>query len=260
MYEITKQDLSRGRKLKAGAIAAPVLLTAAPAAITIALMMLSAGGPPVAFVIFVLGIIATAVGLISGGVIAAVLAKKRSDWTRDMRERIAADGIRADEIGWFTKELRPAEKKALRAVEASDLLLADAYRETLATRLTATRIVRSAKKELSQSRRRQASVQRLQSTNSKAFAEEIARDIEKIGRIEAEARSMLAEAEARLQMIEAAAIRGGSLAGSELALKKLTGRTKELPLALESARMAEEVRRELEQELAEQDGSLKDPQ
>ena len=57
---------------------------------------------------------------------------------------------------------------------------------------------------------------------------------------------MLTEAEARLQMIEAAASRGGTLADSELALKKLSARTKELPLALESAKMAEEIRRELE--------------
>ena len=59
---------------------------------------------------------------------------------------------------------------------------------------------------------------------------------------------MQAESEARLQMIEAAASRGGNLADSELALKKLSARTAELPLALESAKMAEEIRLELEKE------------
>ena len=59
---------------------------------------------------------------------------------------------------------------------------------------------------------------------------------------------MLSEAEARLQMIEAAASRGGNLADSELALKKLSARSKELPLALESAKMTEEIRKELENE------------
>jgi hypothetical protein len=63
---------------------------------------------------------------------------------------------------------------------------------------------------------------------------------------------MLAEAESRLQMIEAAASRGGSIADSELALKKLTARTAQLPLALESARMTEEIRLELEKEDLEQ--------
>jgi hypothetical protein len=59
---------------------------------------------------------------------------------------------------------------------------------------------------------------------------------------------MLSEAEARLQMIEAAVAREGSLADSELALKKLTARTAELPLALESAKISDEIRRELEKE------------
>jgi hypothetical protein len=57
-------------------------------------------------------------------------------------------------------------------------------------------------------------------------------------------------------MIEAAAVRGAGLADSELALKKLSARTAELPLALESAKMAEAIRRELdeqtEKELSEQ--------
>jgi hypothetical protein len=59
---------------------------------------------------------------------------------------------------------------------------------------------------------------------------------------------MLAEAESRLHMIEAAAMRGSNIADNELALKKLTARTSELPLALEAAKMEEEIRRELEKE------------
>ena len=61
---------------------------------------------------------------------------------------------------------------------------------------------------------------------------------------------MLAEAEARLQMIEAAAVRGRSIADSELALKKLSSRSRNLPLALEEARMTEDIVRELETELS----------
>ena len=59
---------------------------------------------------------------------------------------------------------------------------------------------------------------------------------------------MLAEAEARLQMIDVASVRGSSIADSELALKKLSARASELPLALESAKMAEEIREELDKE------------
>jgi len=59
---------------------------------------------------------------------------------------------------------------------------------------------------------------------------------------------MLIEAESRLQMIEAAAMRGGGLADSELALKKLSARTAELPIALEAARIHQEAVDELEAE------------
>jgi hypothetical protein len=79
--------------------------------------------------------------------------------------------------------------------------------------------------------------------------EELKTDVEKLSKIKSEAEEMRVEAETRLQMIEAASRRGGSVADAELALKKLSARTQELPLALESAKMEDEMRRELEKEL-----------
>ena len=251
MNDITPRDLARGRKLKIGAVMAPVLLTMLPGLTTFLLLLLAASGPPVAAVILFVGIIATCLGFITGSVITGILVHKRSVWTKEMRERNAADGIKAEEIGWFRNELKSNEKRALKAVEARDLLLGDAYRETLASRLTATRIVRSSKRELLLAMRRQNSLKQLKSSSSEEFQSEIGRDIDKIGKINDEAKLMLSEAEARLQMIEAAASRGGNLADSELALKKLSARTAELPLALESAKMAEEIRLELEKEDAD---------
>lgn len=251
MNDITPADLARGRKLKIGAVAAPILLTMAPAVITFLLLLLAASGPPVAAVILFAGIVATAIGFVTGIVIAAILAHKHSAWTREMRERIAAHGISADEINWFKNEIRSNEKRALKAVEARDLLLGDAYRETLASRLTATRIIKSSKRELVFAKNRQNSLKQLKSSRADEFQKEIASDLEKIGKINDEAKLMLTEAESRLQMIEAAASRGGSLADSRLALKKLSARTAELPLALESAKMAEEIRLELEKEGSE---------
>jgi hypothetical protein len=248
MYEIEKTEFARGRRLKAGALAAPVLLTALPALITLVLMILAASGPPAAALIFFFGLIATGVGLLAGLITSGILLYRHSNWTREMRERIAADGIRAEEIDWFRHELKSSEKRALKAVETRDPLLGDAYRETLASRLTATRIIRSSKRELLLARKRQNSVRQLRSARAGEFQEQIARDIDKISQINTQANEMLAEAESRLQMIEAAASRGGSLADSELALKKLSARSAELPLALESAKMAEEIRLELERE------------
>ena len=248
MYDITPADLARGRKLLMGAIAAPILLTVLPALITFLLLLLAATGPPVAAVILFAGVVATTIGFLTGVFLLGLLVHMRSVWTKEMRERIAADGIKAEEIGWFRNEIRSNEKRALKAVETRDLLLADAYRETLASRLTATRIVKSSKRELLLATRRQNSIKQLKTARSEDFQSEIGRDIEKIGNINDEAKLMLSEAEARLQMIEAAASRGGNLADSELALKKLSARTAQLPLALESARMADEIRLELEKE------------
>ena len=248
MYEITAIDIARGRKLKIGAVAAPLLLSIIPAFVTFLLLLLAASGPPAAALILFFGVIATFVGFIVGLGITGVLVHKYSKWSKEMRERIAADGIRAEEINWFRNELRPNEKRALKAVEARDALLGDAYRETLASRLTATRIVRSSKRELLLAKKRQSSLKQLKSARAGEFQTEIGKDIEKIGKINEEAKLMLVEAESRLQMIEAAASRGGTLADSELALKKLSARTSALPLALESAKIAEEIRLELERE------------
>lgn len=248
MQEIKPNDLARGRKLKLWAVAAPVILTLLPAIVTFLLMLFFAGGTPLAIIALTFGVVAMALGFLAGITVSVIMARKHSVWTREMRERIAANGIKAEEIGWFRNELKPAEKRALKAVEARDLLLADAYRETLASRLTATRIVKSSNRELLLAKKRQGTVKQLQSARADDFQKQIADDIEKIGKINDEAKLMLAEAESRLHMIEAAASRGGTLADSELALKKLSARTVELPLALESAKMAEEIRLELEKE------------
>jgi len=251
MNEITKEDLRRGRNLVRGAVAAPAFLTLTPLIITLLLMFLAPLAPPSAVVVLFLGLVATAIGLVTGLSLMGFFLHKRSNWTKEMRERMAAQGIRAEQIEWFQKELRPAEKRALRAVSARDLLLADAYRETLASRLTATRIVRSSKRELLLAKRRQNSLKQLKAARKDEFQAQISQDIDKISKINDEAKLMLAESEARLQMIEAAAARGGSLADNELALKKLSSRSRELPLALESAKMTDEIRAELESELDE---------
>jgi len=245
-YDVTTADLRHRRRLTAGAIAAPLILTLIPAVITLLLLLLASAGPPVAAVILFFGVIATALGLLIGSVMSGILLQRRAAWTKDMRERIASDGIRAEEIEWFRKEMKSSEKRALKAVESTDLLLGDAYRDALASRLTATRIVRSSRRELQLAKRRQGMLKQLKSAQAETFRDETTRDIEKISNVSDQAKAMLIESEARLQMIEAASTRSGPLADSELALKKLAGRTAELPLALESARIADDIRRELE--------------
>jgi hypothetical protein len=257
--QISKRDLSKGRNLAVAAAAAPVLLTGVPLVATFALLLIFSLTPPVAATIFFFGILIAVIGAAIGLGLSGYFLYRRSNWTREMRERIAANGIRAEEIDWFRNELKSAEKRALEDIGRRDPLLADAYRETLASRLTATRIVKTSKKELMLAQRRQNKLRYSKSQNLKTFQDQIVRDITQIGNINSEAKQMLGEAEARLQMIEAAAARGSSLADSELALKKLSARAAELPIALESAKMEEEIRRELEQEELEDIESEREP-
>ena len=136
----------------------------------------------------------------------------------------------------------------MKDIERRDLLLGDSYRETLASRLTATRIVKNSKRELALMERRRAKLRSLKTERSGEFVSEVERDVEKLKQINVDARQMLIEAEARLQMLEAASLRGGGLADNELALKRLNASSAQLPLALEEAKLTEEIRRELERE------------
>lgn len=250
-YDISPRELARGRNLRIAAWTAPFLLAGVPAIVFAILFILFTSTPPAAAAVFFFGLILTVLGFVIGLGLSGFFAYRLSHWTKDMRERIAADGIRAEEIDWFRNELKSSEKRALKEIERGDPLLADAYRETLASRLTASRIIRSSKRELLLTQRRRLKLKQLKPENEKRFIEEVKRDEAKVRSIQDEAKQMLAEAESRLYMIEAASLRGTGLADSEVALKKLAARAKELPLALEHARMTDDLSRELETELEE---------
>ncbi|MDQ2747065.1 MAG: hypothetical protein M3T96_07395 [Acidobacteriota bacterium] len=245
-YEITRRDSAKNKALKYGAWLAPVTLSVVPAAIFFTLSLLATGATTAMFFFF--SLIALFVGLVLGLVVTGGILYYRSRWLTTVRERLAVDGIKANEVEWFRHELTTVEKTSLKEIEAKDALLGDAFRDTLAARLTATRILKSSKQELLLARRREGKLKYLKSENSANLQEDLKRDIEKLSGINTEAETMRVEAETRLQMIEAASRRGGSVADTEFALKKLSARTSELPLALESARMEDEIRRELERE------------
>ncbi len=245
-YEITRRDAAKDKALKYGAWIAPVLLAVIPAVTLFIFSLFSSGATVAMFVFF--SLIALVAGFLIGLIVTGGILFYRSRWLAEVRERLAVNGIKANEVDWFAHELTTAEKKSLKEIERKDLLLADAFRDTLAARMTATRILKSSKQELLLVQRRQNKLKYLKSENSASLQEELKTDLEKLSNIKTEAEEMRVEAETRLQMIEAAARRGGSIADSELALKKLSARTSELPLALESARMEDEIRKELENE------------
>ncbi len=249
-YEISAADERKNKLLKAGAAALPVAGAFVPA-LAFFIPFLLATSVATAGMFLILSLIGFGVGLVAGAIGTGMTLAYRSRWMAQVRDRVAIDGIRAEEVPWFWNELKGEEKRALREIEQRNLPLADAYQETLASRLTATRIVKSTNHELILAKRRKNKLKYLKSGRIEKFSAEIERDIEKLSKIKKEAKEMEMEAESRLQMIDAASRRGTELAGSEIALKKLSARSEQLPLALEAAKMEEEIRRELEEETAD---------
>jgi hypothetical protein len=149
-------------------------------------------------------------------------------------------------------ELTTAERQALKGIEAQDPLLADAYRETLADRITATRVIASTKRELLLVERRMNRALYIEGTDTASLKAELETDRQRLEQIKMEGTERRAEAEARLQMIEAAASRGATWTETNLALQRLGANRGQIPIALEAARleqqMLEDASRDLRQE------------
>jgi hypothetical protein len=246
-YEITRKDLAKDKLLKIGAWSLPIALSLIPALIFFTLFLFSTVTPTSAVLLF-LTIASLIGGFVLGLLISGGLMIYRSRWHAQVRERLAVDGIKAEEVEWFKNELTTNERKSLQEIEGKNLLLADAFRDTLAARLTATRIIKSSKQELSLIQRRKNKLKYSKTENSATFQSELENDFKKLTSIKNEAEAMRLEAENRLHQIESVSRHGSNFSETEFALKKLSARTAELPLALESARMEEEIRKELEKE------------
>jgi hypothetical protein len=246
-YEITRRDVAKDKFLKIGAWSFPFIFSVVPALIFFFFFLVSSL-PAQAAVWLFLSVASLIGGFVLGLLVSGGLMLYRSRWLAQVRERLAIDGIKAEEVEWFKHELTPAERRSLQEVEAKNLLFGDAFRDSLAARLTATRIQKSARSELALIKRRQGKLKYSKTENSSAFKEELEKDFEKLTQIQKEAEAMRVEAENRMHQIETAARHGSNFSETELALKKLSARTSELPLALESARMEEEIRKELEKD------------
>jgi hypothetical protein len=195
--------------------------------------------------------------LMAAVVIALVLLFFRRRWARQFRDHLASDGVTADEVGYFLPELTTGERRALKEMEKNQPLLADGYRETLALRLNASRLTSSARRDLLQVERRLSRARYLNAPDTAVLIEELTRDRERLESLKQEGASRRAEAEARLQMIEAAASRGASWAETNYMLQRLDEGRKQVPLALENAReeqqLREDTQRELRKELTARD-------
>ena len=184
------------------------------------------------------------------GVAAAVVVfLYRRFWEGRLRERLAADGVTADELSLFAGELSAAQRRTLREMEAQNPLLADAYRETLAARLTAARVLARAGGDAEQVERRLQNISGLQAAGRVELERDLHGDRARLERVRSEADGHARELDARLQMIEAIASRGASQAETELALKRLGSVRENRPLTLDSIRQEQEALEEVEREL-----------
>jgi len=228
---------------------APWLALAGVAIIPPALLLLVYALSGFSPLFLVLAITSAPLSLIVAVAVLLFLLMYRRRWTRDLRNRLASDGITADEVGFFLNELTSGEKRSLREMDKKQPLLADAYRETLALRLNATRLTTRARRDLLQVERRINRARYLNAPDTSVLLEELSRDRERLDRLKQEGSSRRAEAEARLQMIEAAASRGASWDETNFMLQRLNEGRKHLPLGLETTRAEQEMREETDREL-----------
>jgi hypothetical protein len=249
-YELTKRDRATALALKWGPWLAPVLLSLPLPLVFVLLLFLSASNPAAAVSFLFFAALTFGIGLVAGIALAIFMLVYRNTWLKNLRDRLAVDGVKANELDWFMAELATAERKALKEMGQQDVLLADAYRETLASRITASRVTAAAKKELRLVERRINRVGYLTGADTTTLREELNDDRQRLRQIEAEAIQRRVESEARLQQIEAAAHRGQSLANTDVALKRLNATREQLPLALEAAKIDREIRDEIDREAA----------
>lgn len=242
---LTASDRRLGRIWRSAPWLVLLIVTFGPPA-ALALVYLLTGG---ATMYLLLTISAFPFSLIVAIIITTILLFLRRNWAKRVRDRLASDGITADEVEWFRAELTSGEKRALRSMENQQPLLADAYRETLALRLNATRLAANARRQLLLVERRISRARYLNAPDTAVLIEELNRDRARLEGLKQEGSSRRAEAEARLQMIEAAASRGASWAETNFMLQRLDQGRKHVPLGLETERARQQIREDTEREL-----------
>ena len=90
-----------------------------PAPLVFFVLFLTATATESAAVYLLLAGLSLTLGFALGLVIAAILMFIGERWLSQLRDRLASDGITANEVVWFRSELTSAERKALAEIEQS---------------------------------------------------------------------------------------------------------------------------------------------
>lgn len=241
--KLSSKDLTTARLLKVAPWIA-VLAASIPIPLVFLVLFLTATATESAAVFLLLAGLSLTLGFALGVVIAAILLIYRRQWLSKLQDRLASDGITANEVVWFRSELTSAERKALAEIEQSNPLLADAYMETLANRLTASRIISRSKREMLKVERQLNRARTIRTPESNALQKELTADHERLEQVRQQANEHLAKAKTRLQVIETTASRKLSQGETDLMMQRLGSAQDQLPLVLELAQLEQQALRE----------------
>ena len=235
-------------------------LVTIPLPLVFLVLFLAAGATDTAAMYLLLSFVSLGLGLVVGLIVLIFLLLYRRRWHGRLRDRLAADGITAAEVPWFSSELSSEERKTWDELKQKNPLLADAYCETLAARLTATRIVARARGETLKVERQINRSRHLPGVDTSSLLGDLTDDRERSEKLRQEATLRLSEAKARLQTIEAAANRSLSQKETDLMLRRLAASQEHSPLVLEMARIEQEALREIGQSQPQTESGSNSPQ
>lgn len=217
-----------------------------PVPIVFLVLFLAAGTTEAAAIYLLLSFVSLGLGLVVGLLVLFMLLFYRRRWQSRFRDRLASDGITAAEVPWFTSELSSEERKTWGELKRKNPLLADAYCETLAARLTATRIIARARGETLKVERQINRTRNIRGVDTTKLLADLLSDRQRSEELLKEATVRLSETKARLQAIEAAANRSLSQTEIDVMLRRLAASQEHFPLALEIANLEEAALREID--------------
>jgi hypothetical protein len=216
------------------------ILVTIPLPVVFLLLFAAASTTDSAAVYLLLSFVSLGAGIVVGLILLIFLLRYRRRWQSRLRERLAMDGITANEVPWFSAELSSEERTVWNDLKQKNAILADAYCETLAARLTATRIVARSRGAILKVEKQITRTQNLVGINATALLNDLQADRQRFDLIRSEATVRLSEAKARLQAIEAAANRSLNETETEQMLRRLTAAQEQFPLALEILNLEQE--------------------
>ena len=110
--KLSRKDATTARLLKVAPWIA-LAATSLPAPLVFLVLFLTTAATDSAAVYLLLTGLSLTLGFALGLVIAALLLVYRKRWLSRLRDRLASDGITANEVVWFRSELTSAERASL---------------------------------------------------------------------------------------------------------------------------------------------------